>query len=447
MAYNFRACDRDQAFLLPPDLRDWLPSGHLAWFILDVVDQLDLGPFLKAYRADGHGRAAYEPGMLLAVLLYGYCTGVGSSRQIECRCHEDIAFRVLSGNSTPDHVTIARFRVRHEQALAGLLVASLKLCAAAGMVRLGLVALDGTKIQANAAAAANRTHAALEQEVAELLAQAAEADRAEDQEHAAGPSQALAGRAERLTRLQQAKAQLEAEAAARQQRYQQRVAELAAAARARGKRPRPHIRPRRRDEAPNPAATVNTTDPDSRFVHGNGRTLQGYNAQAAATCEQIVVAAELTQQANDLQQLAPILAAIRTTLASAGIDDPVQRLAADSGYWSIANVSAILDAPELLIPPARHGRHGKPRKDGQPSESKSDTLRAAMRVKLDSAEGKACYAQRSRTIEPVFGQVKTVQGGGRFMRWGLRACQAEWKLLCGTHNLLKLWRTTTATSS
>jgi transposase len=159
MAYNLRACDRDQAFLLPPDVREWLPADHLAWFVLDVVDQLDLGPFLKAYRADGHGRAAYAPRMLLAVLLYAYCTGTRSSRQIERRCQEDIAFRVLSGNSSPDHVTIARFRVRHEQALAGLLVQSLQLCAAAGLVRLGLVALDGTKIEANAAAAANRTRA------------------------------------------------------------------------------------------------------------------------------------------------------------------------------------------------------------------------------------------------------------------------------------------------
>jgi Transposase domain (DUF772)/Transposase DDE domain len=384
------------------------------------------------------------------VLLYAYCTGIRSSRQIERRLKEDLAFRVLAGNSTPDHVTIARFRVRHEQALAGLLVQSLQLCAAAGMVRLGLVALDGTKIEANAAATANRTHAHLEAQVAELLSQAAEADRAEDREHVAIRSdelpRTLAGRAERLVRLQQAKAQLEAEAAARQKRYQQRVAALAAAARARGQRPRAHIRPRRRDEAPNPTATVNTTDPDSRFVRGNGRTLQGYNAQAAATCEQVVVAAELTQQANDLQQLAPMLTAIRTTLAAAGIGDRVQQLAADSGYWSIANVSAP-NAPELLIPPARHGRHGKPRKDGKPSESKSDNLRAVMLAKLSSQQGKACYAQRSRTIEPVFGQVKTIQGGARFMRRGLRACAAEWKLLCGTHNLLKLWRTTTATTS
>jgi hypothetical protein len=389
--------------------------------------------------------------MLLAVLLYGYCTGIRSSRQIERRCHEDIAFRILSANSIPDHVTIARFRVRHEQALAGLLVASLKLFAAAGMVRLGLIALDGTKIEANAAAAANRTHAHLEAQVAELLSQAAEADRVEDREHGAARAdalpRALASRAERLARLQHAKGQLEADAAARQQRYQQRVAELAAAARARGQRPRAHIRPRRRDEAPNPKATINTTDRDSRFVHGNGRTLQGYNAQAVATTAQVVVAAELTQQANDLQQLAPMLAAIRTTLTSAGVDARPQRLAADSGYWSIANVSAIPDAPELLIPPARHGRHPKPRKDGKPSESKSDNLRAAMRAKLDSAQGKACYAQRSRTIEPVFGQVKTVQDGRRFMRRGLAACQAEWKLLCGTHNLLKLWRSTMAATS
>jgi hypothetical protein len=158
-----------------------------------------------------------------------------------------------------------------------------------------------------------------------------------------------------------------------------------------------------------------------------------------------VIAAELTQQANDLQQLAPMLAAVHATLAAAGIDDRVQRLAADSGYWSIANVSAIPDAPELLIPPARHGRHGKPRKDGKPSESKSDILRAAMRARLDSAEGRAGYAQRSRTIEPVFGQVKTIQGGRRFMRRGLTACAAEWQLLCGAHNLLKLWRTATTT--
>jgi transposase len=451
MAYNFLACDRDQAFLLPPDVRHWLPADHLAWFVLDVVDQLDLTGFYASYRADGHGRAAYQPGMLLGVLLYAYAIGVRSSRQVERRCTEDVAFRVLAANQTPDHVTIARFRVRHEQALAGFLVASLRLCAAAGMVRLGTVALDGTKLAGNAAERANRTLAKLEDEVAGILRQAAEADQHEDQLFGDGrgdelPAE-LASKAGRLARLRQAKAQLEAEAAARQQRYAQRVAELAAAARARGKPPKARIRPRRRDEAPDPKRVANVTDPDSRLVRTRKGSLQGYNAQAVTTCEQVIVGAELTQQATDLQQLQPMLDATAATLAAAGIAERPGTLLADAGYWTIANLTTIPDAPELLIPPAKHGRQGKPRKDGRPSESRSDGLRAAMTAKLQSEDGKARYAKRKQTVEPVFGQVKDVRGARRFQRRGLRACSAEWKLLCGTHNLLKLWRHQTAPSA
>src|SRR5215211_6060382 len=270
MAYNFLRAARDQPFLLPPDLRDWLPDGHLAWFILDVVDQLDLAPFYRAHRDDGHGHPAYDPKTLLGVLLYGYCLGVRSSRQLERRCTEDVAFRVLAANQTPDHVTIARFRVRHQQALAGFLVESLKLCAAAGLVHLGLVALDGTKVAANAATIASHTHDKIEAEVAEILRQAAEADQRDDLDHGDARGDelpaALASKTGRLARLRQAKALLEAEAAERQRRYERRVAALAAAARAKGKQPRAHIKPRRRDEAPNPKATANVTDPDSRFM-------------------------------------------------------------------------------------------------------------------------------------------------------------------------------------
>jgi transposase len=446
MAYNFLCGDRDQPFLLPPDLRDWLPADHLAWFVLDVVDQLDLGPFLRCYRADGHGHPAYDPKALLGVLLYGYAIGVRSSRQIERRCREDLAFRVLAGNQAPDHVTIARFRVRHEQALAGFLVASLRLCAAAGLVRVGLVALDGTKVAANAADKANRTLATLEDEVAVILCQAAEADQHDDQLH--GPARGdelpaeLANQAGRLARLRQAKARLEAEAAERQQRYQQRVAELAAAARARGKPPQAHVKPRPRNEAPNPNAAANVTDPDSRFLRTRTGTVQGYNAQAVVTEHQIVVAAELTQAANDVQQLHPMLGAADQTLAAAGIPERPETVLADSGYWSIANLTSIPDAPELLVWPAKTGRTGKPRKDGQPSASQSDGLRAAMFAKLTSEPGKARYAKRKQTVEPVFGQIKEQQAARRFTRRGLAACQAEWKLVCGAHNLLKLWRHT-----
>jgi len=446
MAYNFLRGDPDQPFLLPPDPRDWLPADHLAWFVLDVVDQLDLAPFLAAYRADGHGHPAYDPRLLLGVLLYAYATGVRSSRQVQRRCAEDLAFRILAGNQAPDHVTIARFRVRHEAALAGFLVASLKLCAAAGLVRLGLVALDGTKLAGNAADKANRTLASLDEEVAQILRDAAEVDQAEDREHrTAGGDELpaeLASPSGRLARLRQAKARLEADAAERQRRYQQRVADLAAAARARGKQPRSHVKPRPHDEAPNPNAAANVTDPDSRFLRTRNGTVQGYNAQAVVTEHQIVVAAQLTQQANDVQQLHPMLAAVDQTLAAAEIPDRPGTVLADSGYWSIANLTTTLDAPELLVWPAKTGRTGKPRKGGQPSASNSDGLRAAMFAKLRSEPGKGSYAQRKQTVEPVFGQLKEQQAARRFSRQRLAACEAEWKLLCGTHNLLKLWRHT-----
>src|SRR5919197_3902527 len=228
MAYNFLRGGHDQPFLLPPDLRDWLPAGHLAWFILDAVDQLDLASFYRQHRDDGHGHPAYDPKLLLGVLLYGYCLGVRSSPQLERRCTEDLAFRVLAANQSPDHVTIARFRVRHEAALAGFLVESLKLCAAAGMVRVGTVALDGTKLAGNAADKANRTHDKLQAEVAEILRQAAELDQHED--HLFGDArgdelpEALASKASRLARLRQAKARLEAEAAERARRFAERSA-------------------------------------------------------------------------------------------------------------------------------------------------------------------------------------------------------------------------------
>jgi Transposase domain (DUF772) len=243
------------------------------------------------------------------VLLYAYAMGVRSSRQIERRLIEDIAFRVLAGNQPPDHVTIARFRVRHERALAGFLVESLKLCAAAGMVRVGTIALDGTKLAANAAEKANRTCDKLHAEVAEILRQAAEADQRNDLEHgdARGDElpEALTSKASRLGRLRCAKAQLEAEAAERERRYQRRVADLAAAARARGKQPRAHIKPRARNEAPNPKAVANVTDPDSRLVHTRKGSVQGYNAQAVTTCEQVIVAAELTKPPTTSNRCSP----------------------------------------------------------------------------------------------------------------------------------------------
>jgi Transposase DDE domain len=269
----------------------------------------------------------------------------------------------------------------------------------------------------NAADRANRTLERLEEEVAEILRRSAETGQREDR--ALGDARgdelppALAGKAGRLVRLRQAKAQLEAEAAAREQAYQQRVAAHTTAAAAKGTRPR--SLKRRPQEAPNPTAVANVTDPDSRFLHTRNGSVQGYNAQAVTILDQLVVAAALTCEANDIHQLEPMLQATAATLAAAGIHEQPEAALADSGYWSIDNLTTIPDAPQLLIPPARHGRQGKPRKDGKPSASRSDGLRAAMNAKLASDEGKARYAKRRETIEPVFAQIKEHRGARRFL--------------------------------
>ena len=344
MAYNFRRGDLDQLLLLPPDPRDWLPAaiwpGSCAMWSTSSTSARSCAPTAPT----GTAIPRTTPSCWRAAVRLRL--GVRSSRQIQRRCTEDLAFRVLAGNQFPDHVTIARFRVRHQQALAGFLVVSLKLCAAAGLVRLGVVALDGTKVAANAATTASHTQEKLQEkieaEVAEILRQAAQADQREDREHGqpVGTSSRRrwpprpagwrgCGRPRPSWRPRPPRGNAGMRAGRR------------AGGRAKGKQPRAHIKPRRRDEAPNPKATANTTDPDSRFMHTRRGSVQGYNAQAVTTCEQVIVAAELTQQANDLQQLDPMLAATAATLGAAGIPERLGRLLADCGYWTIANLTQL----------------------------------------------------------------------------------------------------------
>jgi transposase len=445
VAYNFVAVERDQRFLLPPDMRDWLPEDHLVWFVIDVVDQLDLSRFRDSYRADGHGRAAYDPAMMVALLLYAYCNGVRSSRAIERRCLEDIAFRVLAGNLCPDHVTIARFRQRHELALADVFVDSLRLCADAGLVKLGSVFLDGTKVEANAAKDASLRLSEIEAEVARILADAEATDVAEDErdrhDRDGGLPPKLADPRSRLSRLREAKARLDADAAERQARFEERSRRLNEARAAKGLAPRTFT-PRARDEAPNPNARANVSDPDSRLLHRLGGTCQGYNAQIVCTEAQVIVAAEITQATNDIEQLEPMLTAMAATTKAAGFRRRKPRaLVADAGYWRAENVNgSIADAPTLFIPVAKHGRRGKPRKDGKPSDSKTDHLVDAMNERLATERGVRLLKRRRETVEPTFGQIKEAQRVRRFMRRGLGACASEWKLVCATHNLLKLWR-------
>ncbi|TCK21393.1 transposase [Pseudonocardia endophytica] len=457
MGLNYVTGDREQRFLLAPDMRDWLAPEHLCWFVIDVVEALDLDAFHRSYRADGHGRAAYDPAVMVAVLLYAYCTGVRSSRQIQRRCLEQIDYRILAAGLAPDHVTLARFRARHADALAAVFVDSLRLCAEAGLVSLGAIAVDGTKIAANASIDRNRTSEELGKQISAILAEAAEIDAAEDaasdQDHQSesGPAVDPALRRAALDaarqRLEAARTRLEVVAADRAARFEARSAQLNAARAAKGQPPR-QFRPRARDEAPKPGTTTNLTDPDSRPMQSRHGRVQGFNAQTVTTAGQIIVAAEVSTDSNDVAQLAPMLSATRAGLTAAGITEPIDALVADAGYWRAENVNASHpdlarpDGPTLYIAVARHGRRGKPRQDGKPSEATTTALVEQMTARLKTDTGKKMMRMRSTSVEPVFGQIKHGRGIRQLSRRGLVAARAEWKLIAATHNLLKLYRAT-----
>ena len=415
MAERYLPCEREQQYLMPASLRDWLPEDHFAWFVLDAVDQMDLAAFHAAYRDDGWGRQAYDPAMMLALLLYAYCEGERSSRRIERRCREDITYRVLSANQQPDYATICRFRQRHEQALAGLFVEAPRLCAEAGLARAGVVALDGTKLRANASRERNRTQAQLEADVERMLAEAEQADAEEQADSGRERSDALPpelrSRSQRLARLRE-----------REQKD------------ARGRQPK---RP-----TPDPETKVNLSDPDSRVVRDYWGHYQGYNAQAVATHEQVIVAAELTRAATDVQELEPMVEATNCNLAALG-QAPIGMLLADAGYYSDANVRSLAAAgPELLIASRndRNRRAAGPAPRGRIPAGLS--MRERMRRRLTTKRGRRLYEQRRWMIEPVFGQIKENRGIRRFQHRGFQAGASEWQLIAATHNLRKLYRHT-----
>jgi transposase len=438
MAQNFLSCDREQDFLLAPSVRDWLPAGHLAWFVLEVVERLDLDAFYGHYRADGSGRPAHDPAMMVALLVYAYAVGERSSRRIERRCVEDVAFRVIAANRAPDHTTIARFRARHAPRLAGLFVQVLALCAKAGMVKVGTVAVDGTRMAANAGLGANRTYAAIRAEVARILAEADAVDAAEDEQFgdARGDElpDELADPRSRRARLDQAQRELEAEQAAREAEHQARLAartehERQAGKRLGGRRPKPP------EPAEREAARRNLTDPESRIMNQRGAFLQGYNAQALVGEGRVILAAEVTAAANDSGQLDPMLQAARANLAAIGHDGRIERVLADGGYWhhdQIAKIGA--DGTVVIVP--THDPHTRQRKRARrqgPEAERIDRL-------LATAAGKALYRRRAELVEPVFAHTKHTRAITRFSRRGLAAVQAEWQLITASHNLLKLFR-------
>ena len=428
MSKTYLPYDPDQQLLLPAALQEWLPDDHLAYFISDVVDQLDLSSITARYEGERRGGPPYHPRMMVKVLLYGYCIGVASSRRIAQRLHEDIAFRVLAANNTPDFRTISDFRKDHLAALSGLFLQVLAFCQRSGLVKLGHVALDGAKVRANASRHKAMSYRRMKEketqlaaEVAELLRRAQEVDDEEDRRYGKDKRgdelpEELAFRKGRLEKIREAMAALEAEAQA--------------AAEAEGKE-HPGV--------PEDKAQRNFTDAESRIMPGPGGRdfLQAYNCQAVVDhAHQVIVAARATNQSSDKQQAAAMM---QETIDNVGAVP--REVSADAGYYSakaVDDLQALGVDPFVAPEQTRHGRVVPPAPRGRiPSQL---SPRDRMRRKLRTKRGRQRYALRMETVEPVFGQIKAGRGFRQFLLRGLEKVQGEWSLICTGHNLLKLFR-------
>jgi len=434
-AQRFREYNPDQDFLLPPSLREWLPSDHLANFISDVVDTLDLSEIVNGYDNSQGGQAPFHPVLMVKLLLYAYCVGVPSSRRIERSTYEVIPFRVLSANQYPDHDTIAEFRKRHLAALSRIFLQVLKLCQKAGLVKLGHVALDGTKVKANASKHKAMSYEymqkkadELEAEIARLLSEAEAVDKAEDIRYGKGKRgdelpEELRYRKRRLEKIQEAKRTLEEEA--RQAAQVQPAAD----------KPRSESAVRVK-----PKAQRNFTDPDSRIMKDGATKAyeQAFNGQVAVDSKyQIIVAAGVTQECNDKQQVEPMVERLKANLG--GVCP--RQMTMDNGYYSDDNVEFLRKAGiDAYIATGRmkHGEAPLPAPRGRIPKGLTEKERMAR--KLRTIKGRSTYAKRKEIAEPAIGQIKEARGFRRFLLRGFEKVDAEWLIICLTHNLLKLFR-------
>ena len=482
---SYRPYAPDQSYLLPPSPHEWLPEGHLVFFVMSFVDRLKLGAIEDQIQAkDPRGTQPYSPEMMTAVLFYAYATGVFSSRRIERATFEDIAFRFLSGNEQPHFTTINQFRAKHRQSLADLFVQVLEACMSAGLVKLGHVAIDGTKMKANASKHKAMSYdrmlkedTRLRAQVEELLAQAEAVDAEEDAvEGEYDPQEEIRRREDRLAKMEQVKQALRREtAAARAKRLQEQAAELRTKAEESTTSPKKqgefktlavkrdqqaaqlslevgpvsdqesddddddlprNTPPSTRTGEPKPKAQRNFTDPQSRIMLRDGAFIQAYNAQIAVDEEnQIIVAAALSNQAPDAEYFQPMLRRVVENC-----DAVPARVTADSGYFSAPNIRAAEHlGTEPFISVGRHQNEGSP-EEPAPIINRQTAERRAMYARLETKEGHAVYARRKATVEPVFGQIRAARGFRSMSFRGLFKNRCEWLFVATTHNLLKLWR-------
>jgi len=450
VAYNFYPCDRDQMLLMPPSLEEWLGQDHLARFLHEAVQAMDLKGLYAQYREDGIGNTAYDPGMMTEVMLYGYCVGVRSSRKIEKLCAEDVAFRYLAVNHKPDHTTLARFRAENEKELGGLFTQVLRLCREAGLVKVGVVSLDGTKIKGKAALAANRTLDSIREEVKRMLKEAKETDAEEDRRYGKDKRgdelpEEWQSREGRLGRLKACQERLEREAREAMKEQAEKIAKREAEEEETGqaKRGRKPLSP---EEKVDEEAKANVTDPESRILKTRNGFVQGYNAQAVVTKEQIIVAAEVTQEENDQGQLKPMMDLAKGNLKAVGVLRRIGTGLMDAGYGSEKNLKWAMGRQrrtDYLIATLKDWKQRKALQESPAPRGKMPeglSIRERMDRKLLTKRGRKLYKLRGCTVEPVFGQVKGAQGFERFSRKGAKAARSEWKVVAAAHNLLKLWR-------
>ena len=429
MAKTYRPYVPEQDLLLPPSLRDWLPEDHLAYFVSDLIDHLDLSAITAVYEDEARGYPPYHPVMLTKVLVYGYCVGVFSSRRIQRRLLEDIPFRVLAAGNEPDFRTIADFRKRHLTALQGFFEQVLQVARDLGTLRVGRVAVDGSKVKANASKHKAMSYGRmrekrqqLQDEVQQLLAQAEAVDAAEDAEYG----------------TDRRGDELPAELQRRESRLK-RIREATRALKVRAKEEAATKGEPVESAKPDPKAQYNFTDPESRIMKGPDGFVQAYNAQLAVNEQQLIVGQAVTQDTNDKKQLIPMIAIIEKQSG----DTPPQLLA-DAGYCSDANLAAIADTPIDAYISTRKQKHGE--RPGRPGPCPRGPLpTTATRVdrmsrKLHTKAGAAVYAARKAIVEPVIGQIKQARGFRQFLLRGLEKVQGEWSLVCTTHNILKLYR-------
>ena len=448
---RFKPYHPNQLLLLPPDMKDWLPDNDLVYFIMEMLDQLDLSAIYDSYDGTKGGQPAFDPKMMVGLLLYAYCVGLPSSRKIEKATYYQVPFRVLTADQHPDHDTIAEFRKRHLKALSGFFVQILRLCQKVGLVKLGHVSLDGTKVKANASKHKAMSYARMEKkaeeleaEVRRLLQEAQAVDDAEDALYGKGKRgdelpEELRFKQKRLEKIKEAMESLEQEAKAEADAKGKEIAEKEQALEEQGKKRRGK-KPKAPNDSPNPKAQCNFTDADSRIMKDSASKSfeQGYNCQVAVDDKsQIIIGSGVTQQSNDKQQVKSMVEAIKD---NTGGSKP-RKVSADTGYFSESNIEYL--EGERIDGYLATGRCKHTDITESPPRGripKDATKKERMARKLRTKKGRETYSKRKQIVEPVFGQIKEVRGFRRFLLRGLENVTGEWGLICLTHNVLKLFR-------